>query len=68
MLESGDSVNMRTHMRGTGRLGTHSFGPEAHGLLTPRPGIEPARPAFEGKILTVGWPRKSLELLIFSGE
>lgn len=68
MLDSGDSVNMGAHMRGTGRVGTHSFGPEAHGLLAAGPGIVPSRPAFEGEILTVGWPGKTLELLIVSGE
>ena len=68
MLDSGGSINMGTHIRGTGRVGTYSFGPEAHGVLAPGLGVEPTRPALEGEILTVGWPGKSLKLLIFSGE
>ena len=30
------------------------FGREAHRILAPRPGIEPAPPALEGKVLTTG--------------
>ena len=30
------------------------FGPEAYRILASRPGIEPAAPALEGKILTSG--------------
>ena len=30
------------------------FGPEAYRILASRPGIEPADPALEGKILTSG--------------
>ena len=59
---------MGTHIRGTGRVDTYSFVPEAHGVLAPGLGVEPTRPALEGEILTVGWPGKSLKLLIFSGE
>ena len=35
------------------------FGPEARGILVPRPGIEPTLPALEGKVLTIGPPGKS---------
>ena len=35
------------------------FGPEACGILAPRPGIEPAPPALEGRVLTTGPPGKS---------
>ena len=35
------------------------FGRKAHGFLAPRPGIEPAPPALEGKVLTTGPPGKS---------
>ena len=35
------------------------FGPEACGILAPRPGIEPAPPALEGEVLTTGPPGKS---------
>ena len=34
--------------------------PAAHGILVPRPGIEPASPALEGGFLTTGPPGKSL--------
>ena len=33
---------------------------EACGISSPQPGIEPAPPAFEGKVLTTGLPGKSL--------
>ena len=33
-------------------------GHEAYGILVPQPGIEPAPPALEGKILTTGPPGK----------
>ena len=36
------------------------FGPEVCGTLTPWPGIEPACPASEGKVLTTEPPGKSL--------
>ena len=36
------------------------FGHEAYGLLAPRPGIKPAPPALEGKVLTAGLPGKPL--------
>ena len=36
------------------------FGLEACGIEAPRPGIEPALPALDGKVLTTGPPRKSL--------
>ena len=39
------------------------FGHEACGILAPRPGIEPAPPALEGKVLTTGPPGKSLIFL-----
>ena len=35
-----------------------SFGHEARGILTPRPGIEPTPPALEGEVLTTGPPGK----------
>ena len=35
------------------------FDPEACGSLAPQPGIEPASPALEGKVLTTGPPGKS---------
>ena len=34
------------------------------GILAPRPGIEPAPPALEGKVLTAGPPEKSLKLFL----
>ena len=39
------------------------FGFEAYGILTPWPGIEPAPPTLEGKVLTTGLPGKSPRLL-----
>ena len=41
------------------------FGPEACGILAPRPGIKPAPPALEGEVLTTGLPGKSQGQLIF---
>ena len=41
------------------------FGPEAHGILAPLPGIEPIAPAMEGEVLTAGLPGKSLEEPLF---
>ena len=38
-------------------------GHKAYGILVPRPGIEPALPALEGKVLTTGPPGKSQTLL-----
>ena len=38
------------------------FGREARGILAPWPGIKPAPPALEGKILTTGPPGKPLVL------
>ena len=35
------------------------FGHKAHGILAPRPRIEPAPPALEGKVSTTGPPGKS---------
>ena len=35
------------------------FGREACGILAPWPGIEPAPPALEGRVLTTGLPGKS---------
>ena len=35
------------------------FGPEAFGILVPRPGIEPASPALEGELTTTALPGKS---------
>ena len=40
------------------------FGPEARGILVPRPGIEPTLPALEGKVLTIGPPGKSPEITV----
>ena len=36
------------------------FGFLAHGILAPRPGIEPVPPALEGKVLITAQPGKSL--------
>ena len=36
------------------------FGPKAHGILTPRPWIEPTVPTLESKVLTTGPPEKRL--------
>ena len=33
--------------------------------LAPQPGIEPAPPALEGKVLTTGQPEKSQEQTLF---
>ena len=38
------------------------FGPEACGILAPRPGIEPTPSALEGEVLTTTRPGKSLFL------
>ena len=35
------------------------LGHEAYGILATQPGIEPAAPALEGKVLTTGPPGKS---------
>ena len=32
------------------------FGLEAHGILSPQPGIKPVTPALEGEVLTTGPP------------
>ena len=37
------------------------FGRETCGILAPQPGIEPATPALEGKVVTTGLPGKSWE-------
>ena len=37
------------------------FGPKACGVLAPGPGIEPATPALEGRVLTTGPSGKSLK-------
>ena len=37
------------------------FGLDAHGILAPPPGIEPAPPALEGEVLATGPPGKSLK-------
>ena len=37
------------------------FGREACGILVPEPGIKPASPALEGRVLTTGPPRESPE-------
>ena len=42
------------------------LGPEACGILAPRPGIEPAPSALEGKVLTSGPPGKSAGIKFFS--
>ena len=44
------------------------FGPEACGLLTPRPGIEPTPAALEGEVLTTGPPGKSLSQVLLSNK
>ena len=38
------------------------FGPEAYGILAPKPGIEPAPSALEGEVLTTRLLGKSLPL------
>ena len=40
------------------------FGHEACGILDPWPGMEPALPELEGKVLTTGPPGKSLSSLV----
>ena len=40
------------------------FGHKACGILVPQPGIKPATPALEGKVLTTGPPGKSLFLAL----
>ena len=35
------------------------FGLKVHEILAPQPGIKPARPALEGKVLATGLPGKS---------
>ena len=42
------------------------FGLEACGILAPWPGIKPAAPALEGKVLTTGLPGKSLHIFLKS--
>ena len=37
------------------------FGSQARGILAPPPGMEPAPPALEPKVLTTGPPGKSLQ-------
>ena len=44
------------------------FGPEACGILAPRPGIEPAPPALEGEVSTTGLPGKSHKCLFEGTE
>ena len=39
------------------------FGCKASGILAPPPGIEPAPPVLEGKVLTTGPPGKSPDVL-----
>ena len=41
---------------------------EAHGILAPRPGMEPMPSALDDEVLTTGLPGKSLFLLVFLGE
>ena len=41
------------------------FGLEVHGVLAPRPGIQPARPASEGQALIIGPAQKSLGTVYF---
>ena len=43
------------------------FGHEACGFLAPRPGIKPATPALEGKVLTTGLPGRSLTMILTRG-
>ena len=40
------------------------FGCEVRGILAPQPGIQPAPPALEGKVVTTGLPGKSLAVVI----
>ena len=42
------------------------FGHEACGILAAQPGIEPAAPALEGEVLTIGPPGKSLNSVLNS--
>ena len=44
------------------------FGQEACGILTPRPGIEPASSALESKVLTTELPGNSLFYNILINE
>ena len=44
------------------------FGHEAYEILAPQPGIEPALPALEGKVLTTGLPGKSLDRPILKSQ
>ena len=37
------------------------FGLKAYEILIPQPGIQPAPPVLEGKVLTTGSPGKALE-------
>ena len=41
------------------------FGHKACVILAPRPGIEPAPPALEGKVLTIDHQGSPITLLIF---
>ena len=42
------------------------FGPEAYGILTPQPEIEPAPHALEGQVLTTEPPGKSQYFILFN--
>ena len=42
------------------------LGCEGCGILAPQPGIEPAPPPLEGKVLTTGLPGKSLSKYLFN--
>ena len=42
------------------------FGHEACGILAPQPGIEPAPPTLEGKVLSTGPPGKSQMCIIYT--
>ena len=44
------------------------FGPEAYGVLAPRPGIRSAPPVLEGDVLGTGLPGKSLNVPVWTEE
>ena len=45
----------------------HRLGcPTVHGILVPRPKMEPVSPALEGRFLTTGLPKKSLRILFLA--
>ena len=52
---------------GTWAVAAHGLSySEAHGVLVPRPGIDPESPALQGGFLTTGPPGKSLTCLLLN--